>query len=307
MDSKNIRKSIGRFFGWIGLILSSLTIKVLPQRYIYAFAKNLAAIGYIVARKQRKIALDSLTIAFVKEKSRQEIEQIAKDCFTFMAKAGLEILFLLDRPELMRKCVEIVGEENLKAALARGQGVILVSAHFGNFPLMLAKLSLEGYKTAGIMRYMRDERAEKFFTRQRTKVGLKTIYSQPRKVCVEETIKTLRNNELVFIPLDQNFGGGGVFVDFFGRKAATAIGPVVFALRTKAAILPCFMVRQKDDTHHLVFEPPLDLETGKDYQDTLTLNIQKLTTIIESYIRRYPAEWGWIHRRWKSKPSEKEV
>jgi len=307
MDSKKIRKSIGRFFGWIGLVLSSLIIKVLPQRCIYAFAKNLAAIGYLLASKQRKIALESLTIAFGKEKSRRQIEQIAKDCFIFMAKAGLEILFLMDRPELMKKCVKLVGEENLKTALARGKGVILVSAHFGNFPLLMAKLSLEGYKTAGIMRYMRDERAEKFFMAKRNKAGIKTIYTQPRKACVEETIRTLRNNELVFLPLDQNFGGGGVFVDFFGRKAATAIGPAVFALRTKATILPCFMVRQKDDTNQLVFEPPFVLETGKDYQETISINIQRLTTIVESYIRLYPAEWGWIHRRWKSKPSEKEA
>ncbi|MBU1905372.1 MAG: lysophospholipid acyltransferase family protein, partial [Candidatus Omnitrophica bacterium] len=115
--------------------------------------------------------------------------------------------------------------------------------------------------------------------------------------------EALRNNEAVFLPLDQNFGSGGVFVDFFGKKAATAIGPVVFARRTKAAIVPCFIIRQKDDTHQIVFEPPLELEEGKDKQETIVINIQKLTNIIESYIRRYPAEWGWIHRRWKSKPS----
>jgi KDO2-lipid IV(A) lauroyltransferase len=220
-----------------------------------------------------------------------------------MAKAGLELMFFMDKPELLKKRVEFVGRENLEAALAKGKGVILVSAHFGNFPLMLAKLSLEGYKTSGIIRYMRDVQAEKFFMAKRTQVGIKTIYSQPRKACVEETIRALRNNELVFIPLDQNFGTGGVFVNFFGRKAATATGPVVLALRTKATVLPCFIVRQKDDTHKIILEPVLDLKEGKDYQETIIINIQRLTDIIESYIRKYPAEWGWIHRRWKSRPS----
>ncbi|MDD4980209.1 MAG: lysophospholipid acyltransferase family protein [Candidatus Omnitrophica bacterium] len=302
MDSKKIRKSIGRFFGWIGLGFSSLIIKAIPEHCIYTLAKSLAAIGYVVAAKQRKIALESLTIAFEKEKSREEIEQIARDCFVFMAKAGLELLFFMDRLELIKKRVGIAGRENLETALAKGKGAILVSAHFGSFPLLLAKLSLEGYKTAGIMRYMRDERAEKFFLAKRNRVGIKTIYSQPRKACVEETIRTLRDNGLVFIPLDQNFGTGGVFVDFFGRKAATATGPVVLALRTEAAMLPCFIVRQKDDTHKIIFEPALNPEKGRDFQETVALNIQKLTGIIESYIRKYPAEWGWIHRRWKSKP-----
>ncbi|PIP20802.1 MAG: hypothetical protein COX40_02790 [Candidatus Omnitrophica bacterium CG23_combo_of_CG06-09_8_20_14_all_40_11] len=305
MDSKKIRKSIGRFFGWIGLIFSSLIIKVIPERCVYSFAKNAARLGFIIASKQRKIALESLTIAFEREKSKAQIQQIAKDCFIFMAKSGLEIIFFMDKPKLFKKRVEFVGKENLEAALAKGKGVILVSAHFGNFPLLMACLSLEGYKTAGIMRYMRDVRAEKFFMAKRIKLGIKTIYNQPRRLCVETALKTLRNNELVFIPMDQNFGTGGVFVDFFGKKAATATGPVVLALRTKATIIPSFIVRQKDDRHKIIFEEPLNLEEGKTYQETVAINIQRLTNIIESYIRKYPAEWGWVHRRWKSRPSLK--
>ena len=305
MDSKKIRKSIGRLAGWLGLSFSSLIIKAIPERLMYSFARNMAAFGFIIARKQRKIALESLTIAFGQDKTKCEIDQIAKDCFVFLAKSGLEVIFFMDKPKLLRKHIEFAGRENLEAALAKGKGVILVTAHFGNFPLMLEKLSLEGYRIACIIRYMRDERAEKFFTAKRAQVGIKTIYSQPRKACVENSIRTLRNNELLFIPMDQNFGTGGVFVNFFGKKAATATGPVVLALRTKAAIIPSFIVRQKDDTHKIIFEEPLNLEEGRTFQETVIINIQRLTDIIESYIRRYPAEWGWIHRRWKSRPSLK--
>lgn len=273
---------------------------------MYGFARNIAYLGYIFARKQRQIAIESLAIAFGKDKTQQEIERIAQNCFIFMAKSAMEVMFLMDKPKALMKRVEIVGKNNLDVALAKGKGVILVSAHFGNFPLLMARLSLEGYKTAGIMRYMRDERAEKFFMAKRTRMGIKTIYSQPRKTCVEITIKTLRNNEIVFIPLDQNFGTGGVFVDFFGQKAATATGPVVLAQRTKASILPCFILRQEDDTHKIICEPALELEEGRDSQETITINIQKLTNLIEAYIRKYPAEWGWIHRRWKSRPNLKE-
>ncbi|MFA5411547.1 MAG: lysophospholipid acyltransferase family protein [Candidatus Omnitrophota bacterium] len=303
MDSKKIRKSISRFFSWLALIICSLILKVLPARCIYGFARKVSALVYLIAAKQRKIALDSLTIAFGRSKSARELEQIAKDCFACIAKAGIELLFLMDRPALLRKRVTMLGRENLDRALAKGKGVILVSAHLGNFPLLMGKLCLEGYRAAGIMRPMRDTRTEKFFSAKRDKFKLKTIYSQPRKACVEETIKALRNNEVVFIPLDQNFGTAGVFVDFFGRKAATATGPVVLAKRTQAVILPCFIVRQKDNTHKLIFEPALDLKEGETPQETLLINIQRLTEIIESYIRRYPEQWGWIHRRWKSRPN----
>lgn len=303
MDSKKLRTSIGRFFGWLGLSTCSLIFKFIPMRYVYGVARNIACLGYIIARKQRKVAVESLTIAFGKEKSKEEIEKIAKDCFYFMAKAGIEMMSLVERRQLLRKRVEIAGKDNLDNALAKGKGVILVSAHFGNFPLMMARLALAGYKISGIMRAMRDSRAEKIFLAKRNRFSIKTIYSQPRSVCVNDTIAALRNNELVFIPIDQNFGSGGIFVDFFGRKAATATGPVVFAQRTKATILPCFIVRQKDDTHKIIFEPALNLEEGRDAQETVLTNIQRLTNIIESYIRRFPAEWGWVHRRWKSKPN----
>jgi len=256
--------------------------------------------AYRFGARQREIALESLNIAFGEQKSAKEIEQIARDCVTHMAKSAIELMFLMDRPLLLKERVDIVGKENLESALANARGVILVSAHFGNFPLLMAKLSLEGYKAAGIMRPMHDERVEKFFLEKRNRMHIRTIYSQPRNTCVNETLQALRNNELVFIPIDQNFGTAGVFVDFFGRKAATATGPVVLAQRTKAALLPCFIIRQKDDRHKIIFEPALDLKEGRGPQETVLINIQRLTSIIEAYIRQYPAEWGWIHRRWKS-------
>lgn len=303
MDFKKIRKSIARLFGWLSIIFCSLIFRIIPRSWVYAIANGLGALGYIFAVKQRKIAAESLCIAFGNDKSSQEIRKIIKDCFVSIAKGGVEVLLIVERPFLLKKMVKIIGKENLESAISKGKGAIVVSAHFGNFPLILAKLGFEGYKAAGIMRYMRDERAEKIFLGYRKKFGVKTIYTQPRRVCVEESIRSLRNNEFLFILLDQNFGTGGIFVDFFGKEAATATGPVVLAQRTGAVIIPCFMVRQSDNTHQLIFEQALNLEEGRNAQETVAINIQRLTSVIESYIRRYPAEWGWIHRRWKSKPS----
>lgn len=300
MDRKKIHKSSIRFIAWGGLGLCSLIIKFMPACFLYGFANIIAVLGYIFAVKQRKIALESLTIAFGSDRSKPEIARMAKDCFVFMAKSAVELMFMLDKLVVLKQRVEMIDKEKLDNALSKGKGVILVSAHFGNFPLLLARLSLEGYKIAGIMRPMRDARVEKIFLAKRRMFNVKTIYSHPRNVCVETTIKTLRNNEIVFIPIDQNFGTSGVFVDFFGRKAATATGPVIFAQRTKAVILPCFIVRQPDDTHKIVFEPALNLKEAPTAQESINVNIQALTSIIEAYIRKYPVEWGWIHRRWKT-------
>ena len=303
MDFKKIRKGIIGFLSWFGLTACSAIVNIMPARFLYSFANFVSFLAYRFAAKQKRIALESLSFAFGREKTAPELEQITRDCFTFMAKSAVELMFLFDKPSILKKRVTLVGKENLDKALASGCGVILVSAHFGNFPLLLGRLAVEGYTSGGIMKPMHDKRVEEIFLEKRKKFGVKTIYSQPRNVCVNSTIQALRNNELVFIPIDQNFGTGGVFVNFFGRKAATAAGPVVFAQRTGAALLPCFIIRQPDDTHKIIFEPVLKLEEGKNAEDTVLINIQKLTGIIEEYIRKYPAEWGWIHRRWKSQPS----
>jgi len=305
MDRKKFFTGISRNIAYIGLVASSLICRVLPLKLIYCLGNNFAILGYNLAKKQRNIALESLKIAFGREKSDAEIKKIALDCFRFMGKSGLELVYLMEKPRLVMERVTIEGRQYLEAALKKGKGVILVSAHFGNFPLMLSRLSLEGYAVFGVMKFMRDERAERLFSNKRSRMGVKTIYTKPQRECTENCLKALRDNGLLFLLIDQNFGsGGGVFVDFFGQKAATAPGPVVLALRTKAAIMPCFMVRQEDDTHKIIFEPEMSLENGKNPEETLKINIQRLTDIIESYIRKYPAEWGWIHRRWKSKPSE---
>ncbi len=267
-------------------------------------ARFFLTVGFWFTIRQRRIAEESLAIAFGGEKSPQERQGIIRDCFDNLGKGMIELIYFMAHSELIKDQVAIEGKEHLDAALKKGHGVIAVSAHFGNFPLMLLRFVQEGYRTSAIIRPTRDQDVEKYFLQMRTKSGLKTIYSQPRKPCVDTSLKVLRNNELLFIPLDQNFGSGaGVFVDFFGQKAATATGPVVFALRTQSPLLPMFMTRQPDDSHKIIIEPPLTLEIKPDDKETILVNTAKITQVIERYVRQYPAQWGWMHRRWKSKPT----
>lgn len=281
-----------------------MIIKRFGQKRLYAVA---GFMGYLLGAfflKHRKTAFLGLEKAFGREKSLQERRRIVWESFVLMAKSAGELLYLIHRPYFVRNIARIRNRELLDQALKGGKGVILVSAHFGNFPLMLAKLSLEGYKTSVIMRPLKEGRVEEIFESERERIGIETIFSIPRRACVEGAIRSLRNNRALLIPLDQNFGSAGVFVNFFGMKAATATGPVVLAQRTGSSILPCFIVRQKDNTHEIIFEPEIKLEKGKNEQESLVMNIQKITDIIEVYIRKYPPQWSWIHRRWKARPKE---
>lgn len=300
-----IRKSLTFVFVRAIVEFSSLIVRHVSQRSIYAVAGFMGYLLGIVFRKHRMTAYAGLESAFGNGLSLQERKRVVWDCFVNMAKSAGELIYGIHRPGFFRSIVRIKNSQVLDQALKAGKGVILVSAHFGNFPLMLARLSLEGYKTSVIMRPLKEGRVEEIFDAERRRIDVETILSIPRRACVEGAIRSLRNNRALLIPLDQNFGSGGVFVDFFGAKAATATGPVVLAQRTGAAILPCFIVRQKDDTHDIFFEPAIEIEKGSNEEETIVINIQKITDIIESYIRKYPAQWSWIHRRWKARPRAK--
>ncbi len=285
----------------------SWLFKVLPYSWIKAMTNALLVFGFFILRGMRTIAMDTLTIAFGQEKSRAELEQICKACFYNAGKGAIEIGTFTTRPQMITKNFSFEGKsrQHLDAALKEGKGVIAVSAHFGNFPLMLLYLAQMGYPTNAIIRPSRDEIIEKDFQAARTRLGLKTVHSYPREACVAQSLKALRDGELLVVLLDQNTGSkSGVFVDFFGQKSGTATGPMIFAMRTGAPLLPMFTVRDGEDTHKIIVEPHFYLEQKATDQETVQHNVQKVTNIIERYIRKYPQEWGWMHRRWKSKPKQ---
>jgi KDO2-lipid IV(A) lauroyltransferase len=220
-----------------------------------------------------------------------------------MAHSGLEVFYFLKNQHRLN-AVRLEGRQYLEDALRQGRGVIGVSAHLGNFPLMALKLAKEGYPVNVILRPLRDPQIGECIYNMCAQGGVKTILSYPREEVVANTIKALRNKELIIVQMDQNFGTGGVWVDFFGKLAATPVGPIVFSLRTKAVLLPIYIIREGIGRHCIKILPPLTLERTSDVRETILLSAAKITKIIEGWIRQNPEHWFWIHRRWKSRPSD---
>jgi KDO2-lipid IV(A) lauroyltransferase len=279
--------------------------KFLPYSFVNGCCNLFLPLAYICVGRHRKVAKESLEIAFKGKKSKEETDAIMKQCFMNLGRGMIEMLYFVENYQEVFEKVHVEGIENLEAALEKGKGVVGVTAHFGNFPLMMMYFSLKNYLASVILRPTRDQKLEDVLHNRREKFKLRGIYATPRKQCVDKSLRALRNNEILFIPLDQNFGSqSGVFVDFFGQKAATATGPVVLAQRTGATILPFFTIRQDDNTHKVIIEKPIELTEEATSEEFLVNNTSKLTGIIESYIRKYPWEWGWMHRRWKSQPKD---
>ena len=295
-------KTIKRRLSWcvIRVLISICTL--IPLSFNYFLGKILGGLAYLMVRRHRKVALESLQIAFPQE-SLEERKKIAYDFFVTMTQAAFELLYTLKHQGSLCN-TRIEGKQYLDQALAKKKGVMLVTAHLGNFPLMSLKLSKEDYPINLVVRPMRDTHANKYFSFLREKAGIKTIFSLPRRQCVVKIIQALRNNEIVVMLMDQNFGTGGVWVKFFGKLAATPIGPIVLALRTNAAIIPAYIYRKENYKHTIRILPEEKIAITEDKDETILLAAIKFTRMIEGWIRTIVHQWGWMHRRWKSRPSE---
>lgn len=285
-------------------------IALLPPKVAVNFAWAIGKLAYLIFRKKRQIALQNLELAFGREKNTQELKKIAYRGSQEICRCGIEIFQFLHSPSKIK--IKINGKENLDAALSQGKGTILISAHLGNFPLMMTTLTRllspegeanggqarQGYKVSTVMRPMRDLKAEEFFRQVRRRLNIHSIMVQPRYVSVQKCLTALGNNEVLVIPIDQHAGAGGMFVDFFGKLAATPSGPAVFALRSGAPILPVFIFREGEE-QKIIIQPVVELCSGNDKEEIVEKTMAKLTKIVESYVRRYPEQWNWMHKRWK--------
>lgn len=302
---KEKKKFLRRSLGWVSLNFSFFLVKFFPLKVAINLGDFIGRLGFLFSRRHRRIALESLSIALGREKSETQLKDIARQSFKFMGRSGLELFCFLRNSRLLKEKVEIVGEAHLNEALRKGRGLIGVTAHFGNFPLMCLKLAQQGYPVNVMARPMRDKKADYFFYQLRTQAKIKTIFSYPRKEAVFNSLKALRKNEILILQMDQNFGTGGVWVKFFGKLAATPVGPIILALRSEAPLIPLFIIEEARNYHKIYIEEELPLLIKEDKEETVLVNAIRITEKIETWIRGYPHLWSWIHRRWKSQPSEK--
>ena len=298
------KKVFIRSMGFYALRIFTVISAAIPLKINYFIGRFMGKIGYICSGRHRKVAMENLAVAFP-EKSVEYRKNIVRKFFIFMAQGSLELIHVLSHPAYFMN-TRIEGRANLDAALANKKGVLLVTAHLGNFPLMMSKLASEGYPINIVARPMRDAKAGDHLFRMREEANVKTISALPRKDCVNGIIKALRDNELVVILMDHNFGTSGVWVKFFGKLAATPTGPITLAIRTGAALVPAYICREGNAAHCVRIMPAQELVIKPDKDETILVNVIKFTRLIEGWIRQSPEQWGWNHRRWKSQPEPED-
>jgi Kdo2-lipid IVA lauroyltransferase/acyltransferase len=249
---------------------------------------------YFASSRYRKVAIRNLAAAYDGKLSASDIRGIARQVFRHFARGAVEFFYLLKlKPKELDRMVDLSGTEHVDAALAQGNGAILLTGHLGHWEMLARRAAAAGYRINVIARNSDDVTMTGIARKIREGSGYKVLGRNAR-----EALKCLRDNEILGILPDQNTAGG-VFVDFFGRPAATAEGPAVFSLKTGAPILPTFARRGVDGKYHAVVYPPISVQlTGETEKDVHILT-QALTSRIEEEIRKDPTQWLWLHDRWK--------
>jgi Kdo2-lipid IVA lauroyltransferase/acyltransferase len=268
-----------------------------PDRAVLPLGTALGELAYALMRRHRCIARTNLERAFGATLSSAEIERMIRGSFRHLGQTMAEFMKMAcwDGAEIERR-VELRGTAWLEAALARGRGVIGVTAHYGNWELLAARLVRAGYPLHVIARDADDPATNVLLNRIRRGCGYQVI---SRQDALRPSLECLRRNEILAILLDQNTRRSEAYVDFFGHPAATAIGPAVLARRTGAALLPAFDRRLADGRHVTEILPPVTWDACPDDEQEILEITARLTHAIEMQIRGDPEQWLWIHNRWK--------
>ena len=182
---------------------------------------------------------------------------------------------------------------------ADGRGLLILTAHVGNFEMLMMVPATRGYRLAVVHRPNRNPILHRMVTARRERFG---VIALPRKGAGRAVLKYLHDDWTVAMPLDLDTRDG-VFANFFGMKAATSDGLARVAMATRLPVLPAFILREGAGTRHVVkILPPIEAVRGADRQECIRENTQRFTSAIESVVRAHPDQWNWIHRRWKTRP-----
>ncbi|MGO9451592.1 MAG: lysophospholipid acyltransferase family protein [Candidatus Binataceae bacterium] len=278
-------------------------LSLIPDFLLYPLGVVGGFIGYLLDRRHLRIGMKNLEIAFP-EKSEGERRRILRASYLNLGRGAAEYIrlsgFFYRR---LRRRVSYKGLSNFAQAVRGkpGKGIIALSAHFGNFELLLSAQALHGYQIGIVhhtQRFLAGD-ALMSYVRERAGVDIMRKHSAARAV-----LRALKDGDLVGIPFDQNAKRSeAIFVPFFGEPAATISGLARLAMSSGAPVVPVFIVRQLNRRSHCIqiYEELAVQRTG-DLEVDLLENTRRFVKAIEDIVRRYPDQFLWTHRRYRTRP-----
>ena len=276
----------------IGLIARGLSLKAL-----YFIGDRLGDLLFYVIKSRKKTALTNLKNVFGNEKSERELLRIVHLNYRHFGKMLLEFARI---PKLSRKNIlqqiPVYNQEILKQALKKERGVIVFSGHFGNWEYLAAAVAQIGPPMYAVFKEQKNLLVDSIIKKYRMDLGL-----LPLKVkggAARGIIQALKAKAKVLILFDQDAGGKGIFINFLGRPASTTRGPAQIAIKHKIPAVMAFSVRSKNGGLKIILEKFPDPEQFSNDEAGIIQFIEQYNRKLERYIRKYPEQWFWMHRRW---------
>ena len=302
----NAKKPVKYLSAYLIMLAVIKVVRFIPRQSAMTLTTAIAAVYYRLSKKQRDYTICHLKLAYGNEKTDQEIRRIAKGVYRHFAVALVDVIRI---PNFMKEGINTyIRTENtdiLKKAQNDGKGAIILTGHFGNWELMGAWMAQNNHDIRVVGAPIVNPWLDRLVVNMRNQAGYKNI---SRGQGTREILRALKQGALLGMLIDQDISDiNGVFVDFFRKKAHTAIGPLILAARYGVPIIPMFMHLNKDLTYQVTCYPPIQLvDTGNPKAD-LIANTQKCSDIYEAVIRQRPEQWAWFHRRWRHQPAEQEI
>jgi len=289
---------------WLEYVAAWLVLKLLgllPRPLARTVGAWIAAVAYFFRPPLRRAAIFNLRLVFPAWTDAQRRRTIRRLVRHLGWMAGEFSQFPRYTRENIERVVVLDGFENFAAAERRGRGVIFLTGHMGAWELAPFAHALYGHRLHFLVRPIENARVDALVNRYRCLSGNMPI---DKKQSARAMLKILRDGGTVGILADQNTSlEEGVFVDFFGIPASTTTGLARIALHTDAAVVPGYIYWDEAMCkYRLRFEPAFELVRSGDETTDIRENTARFTRLIEDYARRYPDQWLWVHRRWKTRP-----
>jgi Kdo2-lipid IVA lauroyltransferase/acyltransferase len=274
-----------------------------PHRMAMRLASWIGVVSCVCLPWWRKVATRQLTESFPEWDARR-VRRCTRAVFVSFAKTMFEFMRSRKTPDdTLREIFPMEGMELVREGVARGKGVIILAAHYDNWEWCGRRIAMEaGAPFTVIVRSQDDERLTRAIDETRMAGGLHVVDRDD----VRGALRALRRGEILGIVPDQNVVAGGCFVDFFGRPAATALGPARFAAKTGAAVFHCLSRRRPDDTHLGSIFAMAEYERSDNPDEDAVLFTKAWTQGLEAWIREAPEQWMWFHKRWRTQPAAQE-
>jgi tetraacyldisaccharide 4'-kinase len=275
--------------------------RIVPRPAILALGRGLGRILADLDHRHVGIAADNLRRSFP-HWDGSRILRTARDVYTHFGEVLLDVVWLTgrSREDVLSLVADVEGRHHVEAALAAGRGAVMVTAHYGNWELNGVAHGLLFGRMGVVARPLDNPLLDRRLCAARTQGGNVVIYKQR---AVNQVLRLLREGRAVAILIDQNVQAkDGIFVDFFGRPAATTTVAAALAVKTGCALVPAHARRLGDGRYRIIYDPPVTWTPSGDRQADIASVTQRLTWIIEGWVRETPDQWLWIHRRWKTQP-----